>query len=130
MAEGILREMARQTEREIRVSSAGLCADGAPVSSHAAAALAEKGIDISGHRARQLTPDMVRSADLILTMTGAHRQMLAAALPDAADKVFTLAQWAGEEGDVLDPFGGSLEQYRACRDQIWELLRKGWERNL
>lgn len=130
MAEGILREMARQAEREIRVSSAGLYADGAPVSAHAAAALAEKGIDISGHRARQLTPDMARSADLILTMTGAHRQMLAAALPDAADKVFTLAQWAGEDGDVLDPFGGSLEQYRACRDQIWELLRKGWEKNL
>ena len=130
MAEGILRELARESGQEIQVSSAGLCADGAPVSANAAMAMAERRIDISGHRASQLTPDAARSADLILTMTGAHRQMLAAALPDAADKVFTLAQWAGEEGDVLDPFGGSLGQYRACRDQIWELLRKGWERNL
>lgn len=121
MAEGLLRSQ----NSTFSVSSAGLFADGSPVSDHAVSALAELGIDISGHRSRQLTPAMAEEADLILTMTNAHRKMLEITIPQAASKTLTLSQWAGETGDVSDPFGGSQEDYNICRDQILTLIQKG-----
>ena len=121
MAEGLLRSQ----DSTLSVSSAGLFADGSPVSAHAVSALSELGIDISGHRSRQITPAMTEEADLILTMTDAHCSMLKNAMPQAASKIFTLAQWAGEDGSISDPFGKDQEAYNLCRDQILTLIQKG-----
>lgn len=130
MAEGILKSLCRQMGKKVRVSSAGLYANGAPASAYAVSALAEKGIDIANHHAKQLTPEDIKKADVILTMTSAHRQAVVSAVPEAVEKTFTLGRWAGESEEVLDPFGGSPGQYRDCRDQLWRLLQRGIEKNL
>lgn len=125
MAEGIMKSIVENTD----VSSAGTAAaDGAPASKNAVAAMNELKIDISGHRARQITPRMTDGADLILTMTAAHKFALVRAIPSAAEKTKTLAEWAGCGNDISDPFGGNLECYRKCRDEIKELLLKGSEK--
>ena len=46
-------------------------------------------------------------------MTGSQYDNLCAALPNCADKVFTLAP-----GDISDPFGGDLETYRRAASEI------------
>ncbi|TMG80394.1 MAG: low molecular weight phosphotyrosine protein phosphatase, partial [Betaproteobacteria bacterium] len=64
------------TERgiEVTVSSAGTGAwDGAPASEGAYLVGLERGLDLSGHRARLLTRELVERADLILTMARHHR---------------------------------------------------------
>ena len=42
------------------------------------------------------------------------------------DKIMTLSEWAGTDEDVSDPYGGDLDEYRNCRDQIKGLIEKGW----
>ena len=111
------------TGGNIQVSSAGLAAlpeDAA--SPFAVEAMAWKGIDMSDHRAAMLTLEKVLEADLILTMTRGHRDHLNNMFPGHAEKVFTLADFAGCGGDVPDPVGQSLETYRQCAGSMESMI--------
>jgi len=104
----------------IQVASAGLAAwGGSPASDQAVEVLAAEGIDLARHSSQPLTERLVRQADLIWTMTGAHRAAILGQFPDLADRVWTLSPG---RRDVLDPIGGSLETYRRCAAQIREHL--------
>lgn len=119
MAEAIFKE---KTENHT-ASSAGLSVlFPTPAAENAVRVMQERGIDISAHRASQLTETVVREADLILTMTEGHRKLLVTLFPAAKEKTHTLASFAGAEDDVQDPFGGSPETYRACADQLAQLI--------
>ena len=112
MAEGLLIHL--PTRRglppdEFHVSSAGLAAvPGEPASSNAVAVMEEIGCSLSGHRARQITPEMANQADVILCMTPAHKAALSGFCDP--DKITVL--------DVTDPFGGDRDTYRQCRDEL------------
>ena len=119
MAEAILKS---KTEKHT-VSSAGLSVLlPAPAAENAVLVMGERGIDISEHRARQLTESAVQEADLILTMTEGHRKLLVTLFPSAEEKTHTLAEYGGTTEDVPDPFGGSMETYRICADRIARLI--------
>ncbi|MCP3700522.1 MAG: low molecular weight phosphotyrosine protein phosphatase [Aliivibrio sp.] len=62
----------------------------------------ENGIDISQHRARQLTPELCAEFDLILVM--AHEQIdeVAQLSPQARSKTMLMGYWIGQ-GEVVDP---------------------------
>ncbi|HRX18118.1 MAG TPA: low molecular weight protein arginine phosphatase [Gemmatimonadales bacterium] len=112
----------RPAPGEVRVGSAGTGAwDGAPASEGSYLVALERGLDLSTHRARMLTTQLVREADLILTMTTAHSHRVIDM--GGAGKTHTLAAWAGEDGgDIPDPFGGDVERYRAVADQMAPLI--------
>src|SRR2546425_12484549 len=68
------RALAQRGIDGIEVASAGTGAwDGAPVSEGAYLVGLERGLDLSAHRARLLTRELVEDADLILTMARHHR---------------------------------------------------------
>src|SRR5256886_14530299 len=101
----------------IAVTSAGTGAwDGAPVSEGAYLVGLERGLDLSGHRARLLTRELVEEADLILTMARHHRARVDEL--GGEGRVFVLGEYAGRGADeVSDPFGGDLEVYRdTCQE--------------
>jgi len=107
----------------VAVESAGISArEGDPASENARAVMMERGLDISSHRARLLTEDVIEGADLMLVMTSAHRRAVLSRHPSMEGKVFTLNEFAGlapELGpDTHDPFGGPVEVYRATADNI------------
>ncbi len=114
MAEYLLRAALKERGiRNIRVSSAGLCAEpGQPMSVHAKKALALAGIRGGKFRSRLLTREMLEESNLILVMTESHKRAL---LP--AKNVFTVGEFAGG-GDIPDPYGGSLEEYMKTRDAL------------
>ena len=131
MAEAFLKKALeeRPGDEEILVSSAGLGAiEGDPASMEAIEAMKELGMDISGHRARRVAPDLVRDSDLILTMTERHKGAILQSHPEAEGKVFTLKEFAyGMDvpgRDIEDPFGGTLETYRKCAREIAEAAEK------
>jgi protein-tyrosine phosphatase len=64
--------------------------------------MAERGLDIAPHRARQLTPAMIRDADLILVMESGHKKAIEAEDATARGKVFRLGEW--RDVDIDDPF--------------------------
>lgn len=73
MAEGILKHGCECCD----VLSAGIHApDGSPASENAARVMQQRGVDISGHRAATVTASVMQEADVVLTMTGAHKQAL------------------------------------------------------
>ena len=120
MAEGLLRNLLG-ADRGWGISSAGICAgDGAPASPNAVEALREKGIDIASHRAQRLTAELVKGADLLVTMTRGHRDAVLALDPQSADKVFLLKSFGIAQcaADIYDPVGESLDVYRRVRDEI------------
>lgn len=132
MAEAILRARLDRDDdlREIMVSSAGTSAwDGTPVSEGAYLVALERGFDLSDHRARMLTADLVRDADLILTMTEAHARRVAEV--GGEQKVYTLGAYVGapaDQEDVPDPMGGDVAQYREVLVLLDELLGRAVER--
>ena len=90
---------------------------------NAAALLKERGIDVSAHRATQITANDVRHSDLILTMTAAHKEKLIALFPEAKDKTFTIADYAlGKPDDVADAFGKDMDFYRGMVKQVESYL--------
>lgn len=133
MAEGIARArlaeklgvpVAELEDRGIRVISAGTHGlGGAPASSEAAELLLQRSVDIRGHVARGLTPELVRSADRIYVMTRAHRAAVLELDPAAEARVEPL----DPEAEISDPIGGAFEDYRACADQIEAALARRLE---
>ena len=102
MAEALLRNALRGQE-EITVESAGLGAlVGHPASEFAVELMQERGIDISSHRAQQLTPDLVSKADLILVMESGHRRVIDENDITARGKVHRLGEW--QDKDIDDPY--------------------------
>ncbi len=126
MAEGILDNIAGE---EVIVISAGIFASGEKASANSVAVMKEIGIDISNHISKQLTVSVIEESDIVITMTKAHKNMLISIAEDMQNKIVTLGEWAGEDKDVADPFGGDIETYRECREQIFEMVKKGWENN-
>lgn len=128
MAEYLLRDILDREGLENRysVNSAGTSVFmSQPASSNALAALKEIGINLSPHQSQQVTEQMVNNADIVLAMTASHRNYLLKLMPEAAGKIFTLKEYCcGVYSDVSDPFGGDLEEYRRCRDEIRECLIK------
>ena len=80
--------------------------------------------DLRRHR------DLIAEAHLILTMTAQQKEMLGTYEEARGRPVFTLKEFAGEEGDIGDPFDQGEERYRACRDEIKRCLAKGVDRLL
>ena len=102
------------------VASAGLAAwAGGPASGGAVEVAGEMGCDLRSHESQPLTEDLVRQADVILTMTASHRAALLAQFPEAGGRVAMLSP---DRRDVIDPIGGSLDVYRSCGRQIKEHL--------
>ena len=109
-----------------QAESAGVAAfPGQPASAPAVEVMqAVYGIDLSGHRARNITRSLAEAFDLVLTMTEEHRQVLQQAMPELGGKLQTLARAAGQDGpDVLDPYGCQAEQYAQTAAQLDALLR-------
>ena len=107
MAEIILKDKLKLAGvKGIRVSSAGLCAnEGSKISENSKKALKLFGLTSYSFRAKQLTPEMIKKANVVICMTNEHKRMLS-----AFKNVYTLGELTGG-GDVEDPYGGNLTQY-------------------
>ncbi len=102
MAEALLSDALRG-QADITVESAGLGAlVGYPASDFAVELMRERGIDISSHLARQLGPDMVSAADLILVMELGHKKAIDEMDPAARGKVHRLGEW--QDMEISDPY--------------------------
>ena len=109
MAEALLRHELGNPEG-VKIHSAGLAAlvDN-PAQDDAQALMLELGLDISAHRARQLGPNLLREAELVLVMESEHKAGVAMIDLTARGKVHRLGEWRDVE--VPDPYGRPREDY-------------------
>lgn len=126
----LLRELKARGLENVEAVSAGTGAwDGAPASEGAYLVGLEHELDLSGHRARLLTRDMVQQAELILTMARHHRARVHEL--GGEGRTHVLGEYAGRTGpeaEVSDPFGGDLELYRGTYVELETLIRAAVER--
>ena len=130
MAEAIARQLlakklgVREDELESRgyvVMSAGSFAmPGTRATAAAVEALRAEGLDLSGHRSRPLTVELIHQADLILTMGRSHTAAVTALAPSAASKVRNLRP----DGDIEDPIGGDVQVYRELSQSLRKLIER------
>lgn len=126
MAEGILKQVASRKNLDIDVKSAGIFArEGDMANEKAVNSLQGLGIDISEYISKNITDELIEESDIILTMTGAHKNFLVENYPKKIYKVFTLNEYAfGENEDIKDPYGGDQSDYDTARDQIYMAIEK------
>ena len=118
MAEGLFASALQQSvQAGMKIESAGIGAPvGRPADPIALELMAEKGIDISGHRARQLDFDLVYNCDLLLVMESWHKDEILRFFPAAQGKVHLLCE--EDKSDIIDPYRGSRKTFEGSLNNI------------
>jgi len=122
MAEAILKN---KNITNVEVKSAGIFAiNGAEASYQAQHVLLNKNMKHS-HTSSLLTNELLDWATYVLTMTAGHKDVILSQHPSCTEKTFTLKEFAAGDlkGDVLDPFGGSVEQYERTFEELDLLIQ-------
>jgi len=130
MAEALARKIAeRRGIKDLNVSSAVTNAwDNVPATDEALLVGMEREIDLTGHRARKLTPAIVSEADLIFVMTPGHLEQVKQL--GGRGKVHVIDEYSSGSGNpgITDPYGGDLEAYRQTADLLEHELEKLFDR--
>ena len=103
MAEVLLAHRLSERGLAAVVRSAGIRAlVDRPADRHAQDLMRERGLDLSQHRARQLTPELLRDFELVLVMEAAQQRAVEAMWPAARGRVHPIGRMGGF--DVPDPY--------------------------
>jgi len=102
MAEVLLRDHLATAGIEATVSSAGLYESGAPATGHGISTMADRGLDLDGHRSRRMEVAMLQRADLVVGMAREHVREAAVLQPAALVKSFTLKELV-RGGEAIGP---------------------------
>jgi len=109
--------------RGIEVTSGGLGAlVNHGIDTTAQQLLVEHGLDGSAHRARQVTPQILSAADLVLVMEKKHLKRIMEIAPQASGKSFLLGKW-NEDCEIPDPY----RQQRPAFEHVYRLMAEGVE---
>jgi len=129
IAEGLLKYQLSESYPEIQISSAGITA----MVNHPADLCAQqlmkekKNVDISLHRARQITIEIALQSDLILVMELEHQKQLEYRFPVVCGRVHRLGKWGGF--DIPDPYKRSIQVF----EHTLSLIEQGvqdWHKRL
>lgn len=93
-AEAVARRLAVENGIPVRLASAGFLDDGWPAFDEMLELADENGLDLTGHRSRRVTVDLLAAADLVVAMTGRHVIDLIGVDPDVAGRAVTLRELA------------------------------------
>jgi len=121
MAEGLMKKRLTDLGKSgIEVNSAGIAAaSGGSPTDETIEVMKESGIDVSKYWSKDLTPDMIDEADLILVMEDVHKREVIRRSPQASSKTFLLKEYAypdkidnPEMYGIEDPIGWGSDFYR------------------
>lgn len=128
MAAKIMQKKAIESKLNLEVQSAGIFAlEGYPASEHAKSIMKEYGM-ADHHETTRISNEILKWADIVLTMTMEHKRILNEQWPEYTDKVYSLKEFIRSENgtnhhlDIEDPFGGSVEIYRSTAKEIEEAI--------
>ncbi len=122
MAEAIYNRM--EAVGSIDVASRGIVVlFPEPANPKACAVLKNNDLSIDDHTATPLLPEDITENTLILTMTGKQKQHIQENY-EMDYEVYTIKEYVGLEGDVIDPYGGTLLDYEDCFNELSQLVKK------
>lgn len=120
MAEGLLKQ--RYPDR--KVSSAGLreITVGWSADPFAIRVMKEHGMDISRHRARLLTNELLKDVDLVVTMEKEQSDIVKYSFPNFKGKIIRVGEYG--DYDVPDPYSKNIKAFEESFNLISEGLDK------
>lgn len=96
-----------------------------PMNQKAEAVLISNGIKTEGFTSKQLENDDITEETLILTMESVHRDRVLENYPNAnIEHVLVLSEFVGDELEILDPYGGALQNYGLCYESLRATIKK------
>jgi tRNA threonylcarbamoyl adenosine modification protein (Sua5/YciO/YrdC/YwlC family) len=132
LAEGLFKKMLAERlgctveelpDRGFTIRSAGLAAFGGyPAPPEAAEVARQRGADLSTHRSRMISEEMVRQSDFILVMTRSHLDLLDDLF--GIDREFKPRLLCPEGSEIADPVGCEQSVYSGCMAQIERALQQ------
>ena len=134
MAEVIFRAHLQQqqlTDPEWRVESAGTWAqDGSPAARNAVELMSRRELDLSRHRSRTVTADLLAQFQLILVMEANHKEALIIEFSTLKNSIFMLSEMVGRSVSVADPVAKDIFAYQKCANEMEAYIEQGWQRIL
>ena len=122
MAEKLLKKKIdeKNLNDKFSIYSSGIsaCSDDRPTYEAVKVMNDEYKVDLSDHRATPIIDSKIEEMDLVLCMTRAHKQILSSIYPNLKNKIFLIKEYVGLDGDVLDPYGGTLKIYSDCAKEL------------
>ena len=122
--------------------SRGLCAYNSPASENAVKCAGKLyGADLKKHISKNISEKDIKDAELVLTMTEQHQNILRNSFHHHSEKIFTLKEYCGKftesdslktsgrehpikiqqykyTHDIQDPYGGDIDMYMSCAKEI------------
>jgi protein-tyrosine phosphatase len=125
----LLRRMLLQRAIDARVESAGVLGhDDDPASPDALAVADHLSLDLSAHRARSLSADLVDAASLLLAVDRGTARVARLRFPQAEARIHTLGELAGRDRDIPDPFKMQIGPWLIYAQEIERLLQQALPR--
>jgi len=122
MAEEIYKSLERESDRKV-ISRGLVVLFSEPINPKAEIVLNKHDLDSNNHVAKGLKASDIEENTLILTMSASQKKKVLEKFSDAKD-VFTIKEYAGEMGDVVDPYGSTLVEYEECYIELARLIKK------
>lgn len=96
-----------------------------PLNQKAEAVMAGKGLETEDFHSQELEDRDIIEGTVILTMNGPQREKVIAGYEKAdASNTFVLSAFAGEELEIMDPYGGNLQVYGICLEALQTTIEK------
>lgn len=122
MAEAICKNMV--TDDSIEILSRGLVVlFPEPVNPKAEVVLINHGMTIEGKQAVQLEPMDISDDTLIFTMNKEQKDKIIREY-EVTTNIFTIKEFIDEEGEEMDPYGGTLVEYEECYVELSRDIKK------
>lgn len=120
MAAGILEEY--NLKRPMKILARGLVVlFSEPLNQKAEAVMISNGINIDGYMSTQLSEEDFTEDTLVLVMERAQLEKVLEKYENAnPENTFVLTELVGDELEIINPYGGSLQAYGLC----YEMMRK------
>ena len=117
MAEALLSDRLLIYYPNFKIASAGVGAlVGHHADKHVKDLMSEQSIDVTTHRAQQLTPDLLSEYDLVLVMEKGHIKSVHDISTSSKGKVHLLGKWSDFE--IPDPYKQSRREFEVALELI------------
>lgn len=119
MAKGLMEKFVKDSglSEKVIIDSAGTSTfAGIGAAPNTVSIMKDEGIDVSGHRGKNMNRDLIKKSDLVFVMERMHRDAILNIMPEAGEKVKLLK----DSDDIPDPIGRPLEEYKKVFNIIKE----------
>ena len=96
-----------------------------PMNQKAEAVMISNGINPAGYMSAQLTNEEITENTLVLALEQGQLEKVLEKYENAnPDNTYVLTELAGDELEIIDPYGGLLQAYGLCYETLKKSIRK------